>query len=164
MLASKGIIQGTTDTTFAPQKDITRADFILLLVRALELTSQTYSSFDDVKSDDYYYEAVSIAKQLGIVNGIDGSHFAPNASITRQDMMVMLNRAMTVAKRDVFKGTNSNLNVFQDSNDIASYAVESISSLVESHVIEGSDGKIHPIDHTTRAEIAVVLYRLLNQE
>jgi hypothetical protein len=164
LLASKGIIQGTTEIAFAPQEDITRADFILLLVRALELTAQADSNFDDVKSDDYYYEAVSIAKKLGITNGIDGSHFNPNASITRQDMIVMLNRAMAAAKRDAAKGTKSDLTVFQDSNDISSYAIDSVSSLVKSHIIEGNNGKIHPFDHTTRAETSVVLYRLLIQE
>jgi sucrose-6-phosphate hydrolase SacC (GH32 family) len=164
LLASKGIIQGTTEAAFAPQEDITRADFILLLVRALELTAQADSNFDDVKSDDYYYEAVSIAKKLGITNGIDGSHFNPNASITRQDMIVMLNRAMAAAKRDSAKGTKSDLNVFQDSNDISPYAIDSVSSLVKSRIIEGNNGKIHPFDHTTRAETAVVLYRLLMQE
>jgi len=78
-LASKGVINGTSDTTFTPQADITRADFMILLVKALGLTAEVTSNFDDVSEKDYYYEYVGIAKELGITTGVGNNKFNPKA-------------------------------------------------------------------------------------
>lgn len=81
MLYGLGIITGTSSTKFNPEKNITRADFVLMLVRALGLEAETEvssaSSFADVNQAAYYYEALGIAKQLGIIQGVDGSRFNP---------------------------------------------------------------------------------------
>jgi fructan beta-fructosidase len=162
VLASKGIIQGTTDTTFSPESNVTRADFIVLLVRALGLTAQFDSNFNDINSGDYYYNEIGIAKKLGIANGVDGAHFQPNEETTRQDMMVILERALNSVKKVSLEGSLLDARKFKDFQDVSGYAVDSVNALIGSGIIEGSDLQIRPLNSTTRAEIAVVIYRVVN--
>ena len=97
-LAARGIINGITATTYGPARNITRADFTTLIVRAFGFEGEA-ASFADVSANAYYAETVGIAKTLGIVGGVNESDFAPTAEITRQDMMVIVARALDVYKR-----------------------------------------------------------------
>ncbi len=83
VLASKGIIKGTSDTTFNPSENITRADFICLLIRGLNLNAKIESNFSDVKPEKYYYQAVGIAKKLGIAQGYGENIFDPEGPINQ---------------------------------------------------------------------------------
>jgi len=161
ILASKSIINGTSSNRFSPGVAITRADFLLLLINVLELSAEADSSFTDVNPDAYYYNAISAAVSLGITNGIgDGSKFDPTASISRQDMMVMIVRAMKVAKKSLKKEETSAISTYIDYDQISSYAVDSVSSLVQDGIVKGDGSKINPKGITTRAEAAVLIYRL----
>ncbi len=162
VLVSKGIINGTSDTTFTPGKDITRADFLALLVRALELEADVASNFTDVTEADYYYEEVAIAKALGITNGDGTGHFNPKQSITRQDMMVLAARAMKVAGKELPSAAASDLTGYEDLASLADYAEESVASLVKEGLIQGDGSRLRLLDHTTRAEVAVMVYRIYN--
>jgi len=93
-LADDGIIKGTSETTYSPAANITRADFALLLVRAFKLTSDNAENFADVSANDYFASELAIARNTGIVNGIGDNRFAPRNTITRQDMMVIVYRAL----------------------------------------------------------------------
>ncbi|MFE0555131.1 S-layer homology domain-containing protein [Paenibacillus sp. NPDC058910] len=86
-LAERGIVNSTSieKGTFSPANQVTRADFILMLVNMLDLRAEIASTFADVKPNDYYYDAVSIAKQLGIASGVNEVNFAPRDSTSRQD-------------------------------------------------------------------------------
>lgn len=162
VLVSKGIINGTSDTTFAPGKNITRADFLVLLVRALGLEADIASNFQDVSATDYYYEEVGIAKALGISNG-DGDHqFNPKQNITRQDMMVLAARAMKAAGKELPNAAISDLSRFEDRALLADYAAESVAALVKEGLVQGDGAKLGLQDHTTRAQIAVLVYRIYN--
>ncbi|WMT41906.1 S-layer homology domain-containing protein [Paenibacillus sp. D2_2] len=161
-LAAKGIVKGTSATTFSPANQVTRADFILMLVRALDLQADVKDNFADVKTNDYYYEAVGIAKKLGIVTGIGGDRFEPKAKITRQDMMVMVARALEVSGKKEIQGTKQDLAGYQDAGKVADYAVSSVAGLISQGLIQGSGNMIHPHSHATRAETAVLIYRIYN--
>jgi hypothetical protein len=161
-LAALGIVKGTSATTFSPTEQVSRADFIVMLVRALDLKADVSSAFSDVQSQDYYYDAVSIAKQLGVVTGVDGDRFAPQGKITRQDMVVMAARAIQVAKGQGISGNLASLEGFKDIGKVSDYAVESIAGMVELGLIQGDKGMLRPHSQTTRAEAVVFLYRLLN--
>lgn len=93
-LASRGIVNGTSEMTFSPGNNISRADFMTMVVRALNLKADISSNFDDVKKDDYYYEALGISKALGIADGVGGNTFNPLGEISRQDLMVLVSRAL----------------------------------------------------------------------
>lgn len=161
-LASKGIISGTSENTFSPEANITRGDYLVLLVKTLGLNAVPDSNFDDVNQGDYYYAAIGIAKKLGIAAGSADNKFNPRESISRQDMMVLTARALEKSKNLVVAGT-SGLNAFSDTSDIAEYAAESIAALVGENLVAGSDGKLYPRANTSRAEAVVILYRIYNK-
>ncbi|WP_379140532.1 glycoside hydrolase family 3 N-terminal domain-containing protein [Paenibacillus sp. sgz500992] len=162
VLASKGVIQGTSDTTFAPNAKIKRADFIVLLVKALGLTEVAGDNFADVKSTAYYAEAIGIAKKLGIVQGKGGNVFEPEANITRQEMMALATRALGAAQIHLEQGSAADLTRFDDITKIAPFAVEDIATLVKNGIVSGNGTLVNPLGTATRAEASVMIYKMYN--
>lgn len=163
VLASKGIISGTTEKTYDPDARIKRADILLLIVKSLGLTAEVDSNFSDVKQSDYYYEAIGIAKKLGLAQGQGENRFNPEELITRQDMMVFIDRALKVMKKINQEGTSSDLNKFADASLIAPYAAGPASTLVREGLVGGFGEMLNPLEETTRAEAAVVIYRIYHR-
>lgn len=163
VMASKGIIDGTAEKTYAPGMEIKRADLLLLIVKSLGLTAEIDSNFSDVKQGDYYYEALGIAKKLGLAQGQGENKFNPEEFISRQDMMVLIERALKITKKVKQEGTVLDISKYSDISLIAPYAVDSISTLVREGIIGGSREMLNPLEKTTRAEAAVVIYRIYNR-
>ncbi|NBD26923.1 S-layer homology domain-containing protein [Paenibacillus glycinis] len=159
-LASKGIITGTTDQAFSPAADITRADYLTLLVKTLGLTADFDGNFDDVQPGSHYYEAVGIAKALGIAAGSGGSLFEPKAAVSRQEMMTLAARALTKLGKLHASGGTAVLERFKDRGDIASYAADGAAALAAADLIQGAGGMLNPRGAATRAEAAVFLYNV----
>lgn len=164
-LAARGVINGISEREFAPQANIKRADFVVLVTKILGLQADAGSNFSDVEAGSYYYEAVGIAKEMGIVSGAGDNKFKPQEAISRQDMMVILNRALKIT------GENSKLTAdngkkasdFDDSQQVASYAKDSVDYLISKGIVSGDGNNINPADNTKRAEVAALLYKLLGQ-
>jgi hypothetical protein len=163
VLASKGILKGISKKEYAPQTNITRADFLYFLVRTLGVDAKVEGNFDDISSGAYYYKEISIAKKLGITNGVGSNKFNPDASITRQDMMVLTERALRMQKKLEVQGTPADLEKFTDKSLITDYAADAVAAIVKEGLIVGSGDSINPLDNTTRAETAVFLYRIYNK-
>ena len=165
-LADDGIIRGTTSDTYSPANNITRADFASLLVRAFKLESSDTENFADVSVNDYFAPELSIARNTGIVNGIGDNKFAPRNTITRQDMMVIVYRTLTT--NPVGEGlralpkTDVEEERYLDFTIVASYAKEAVSALISAGLIKGKNGRVAPTDYTTRAEVAVLIKRILD--
>ncbi|WP_408894010.1 endo-1,4-beta-xylanase [Paenibacillus taichungensis] len=161
-MAARDIIKGISDDSFAPAASITRADFITLLVRALELKGPgtNTAAFSDVQPTAHYAQAVAIAKELGIASGFEDNTFKPGNMISRQDMMVLTAKALKAAGKQ--SAGNGNLAPYSDAASISTYAMDSVTSLVGSGIVNGKDGKIAPGEPLTRAEAAVILYRIWN--
>ncbi|OUS78479.1 hypothetical protein B1748_02480 [Paenibacillus sp. MY03] len=161
-MAARDIVRGVGDNFFSPKASISRADFVALLVRALELQQADYEAemFEDVPSDAYYYEELLIAKQQGIAAGVGDRRFNPDGPITRQDVMVMTMRALKAVGIEAAASAESTLETFGDAGEIAGYARESVESLADLGIIVGKNGSLAPRDLLTRAEAAVILYRL----
>ncbi|MBB6731853.1 S-layer homology domain-containing protein [Cohnella zeiphila] len=162
VLAAKGVVNGTSDTVFSPDTRITREDFIAMLVRTLGLTAEVTGNFADLRPGDYAYEAVGVAKALGIAQGIGDSRFHPKESITRQDMMTLTARALTKFRDLPSAEPASTLEPFRDRADVAGYAADAVAALVQKGLIEGAAGRLNPTGPATRAEAAVFLYRVYN--
>ncbi len=162
-LAAKGIVQGTSSTFFEPGAKMKRADFILLLVRAFDLKAGFEVSFADADQDAYYYEALGIAKQLGIASGVGGNRFNPGAEISRQDMMVFIVRALQKSGKLANAGSISDLGKFADASKVADYAVKAAAVLVREGIVLGDGKLLHPTGAATRAETAVLFYRIINK-
>ncbi|MBE6912397.1 MAG: hypothetical protein E7473_07720 [Ruminococcaceae bacterium] len=157
-LADKGIIKGTSETTFSPGNNITRADFAILLVRAFEKTSDNTENFADVSESDYFARELAVARNTGIVGGIGDNKFAPRENIKRCDMMLMVYRVI----KDKLVGADIIRPEYEDFADVPEYAKEAVSALIGAGLVNGKNGLIAPNDNTTRAEVAVLLNRILN--
>ena len=161
-LARDGVIKGTSENTFSPSANITRADFTILLVRAFKLESGNTENFDDVNANDYFASELSTARNTGIVNGIGENRYAPRNPITRQDMMLILYRALNKLGIKLKASDAAEANTYADYSNVSDYAKEAVEALVNAGIVNGKSGKIAPKDFATRAEVAVILKRVLD--
>ena len=159
-LAAKGVIRGPGDGTFRPDNKVTRAEILKMLMMAFGFVDKNaVSTFSDVKEGMWYYEAVATAEKLGIVKGKGDGSFGVNEYITRQDMAVMVYRVSLIL--DMNLGTGSSEVRFVDKNDISAYALEAVAAMQEKGIINGiGDNRFAPKNNATRAEAAVIIYRL----
>ena len=157
-----GITTGTSATTYGPALNITRGDFILMLYRAFNLSANTTDGFKDVPSDSYYAQAIAVAKALGIAQGSDDGRFNPTAPLTREDAMVFLYRTLNRTGRTIASASTSYLNRFSDGSSTSSYAQDSVAALAQAGIIQGdTNGRLNPKGSLTRAEMAVILHRVV---
>ena len=112
--------------------------------------------------DSYYYDAIAVARALGIARGDTSGLFNPDASITRQDAMVLIVRALEAIGKPFATGSSSDLTGFDDVNRVAEYARDAVATLVKAGIIQGSNNRLDPKNPMNRAEMAVVVDRLLN--
>jgi len=159
-LAAKGIVSGVGDGTFRPKNNVTRAEFIKMLIMAFDLVDEdAVSTFSDVKEGMWYYKPIASAEKLGIVKGKGDGTFGVNEYITREDMTVMVYRASLILGMNLSKGSGEVQ--FIDKYDIASYALEAVAAMHENGIIKGiGDNKFAPKNNATRAEAAVLIYKL----
>jgi lactocepin len=163
-LAATGIVAGVSPERFEPNRQITRAEFATLLVRALELpaTVQLKGRFDDVAAGAWYFAPVNAAADAGLVNGVSATRFEPNQAITREQLTVMIARAMIIQGKTI-TGSEDQLNIFQDQKQISSWARTGIATAVAAGMVQGRpDGTFAPLANATRAEAATLIYNLLN--
>ena len=163
------VVNGTSSTKYSPAASITRGDFMIMLYRAfLEEDYGSYnvtSNFADVPkgTTDYQketYQAVGVAKYLGIAKG-DGTNFNPKSRITREEAMTLIYRTLDEVNMDLEYTSTKTTASFSDYSKVSSYAQTPISYLIKHGVVIGSDGKISPKSNITRAEMAVILHRVL---
>ena len=159
-LVKAGVVNGVTETEFAPNAKITRGDFTKMLVTALGLTTEDKHGFADVNESDYYSAEIAAAKAFGLVSGTSEVTFGPKNSITRQDAMTIMARAIDSLKLNA-EGEAGDLSQFSDANAIAGYAKDAVAKLVGLGVINGADGKVNPTDNITRAETAKLIYDIM---
>ncbi len=157
-LNEKGIIHGVAKDTFAPAREITRAEFLTLLMRGYEkLDNNASCQFDDVPSGSWYYPAVAAAYSMGIVTGYDEHTFGANDKVSRQDMSVMIMRLLD--KLGIELPKINTYTPFADDAQIGGYAKEAVKALYESGIINGvGNNMFAPKGTTNRAAAAKVLY------
>ncbi len=155
----RGFIRGANDTEFKPETNISRGMMVTILWRMVGEPKITGGkSFPDVKTSDYYYNAVKWASAKGIVNGYNSGKFAPNDDITREQLAVILQNYSKYMKRDVSKTTS--LSKFKDGYKTTGYAQTAVKWAVATGVISGKDKgtRLDPQGTATRAEAAAMIY------
>ncbi|MBY9080034.1 S-layer homology domain-containing protein [Paenibacillus sp. HN-1] len=159
-MAARGIVSGYGDGSFKPNGSVTRAEFLQMLTQALDLnTAGAVSSFTDVKSGAWYYSSVASAQKLGLVQGKPDGSFGPGDLLSRQDMVVMLSKALQLQGVSV---TGSSAVAFSDSADISAYARESVAKASAAGLISGQgNNRFAPHSGASRAEASVVIGNLL---
>ncbi|MGC5773472.1 S-layer homology domain-containing protein [Paenibacillus pabuli] len=166
-MGSRMVIQGITDTTFEPNRGVTRAEFAAILVRGLGLKpGEQVNSFKDVNGSEWYADPVNMASSYGLIDGYEDGTFRPQTQISRQEAMVLIKRATkltgmetTVSGQDVREWSD-----YADAKQVASWAQEAVSTSIYTGLVSGR-GKdtIAPKQSITRAETAVIIRRLLQQ-
>ena len=156
-LAQRKIINGKSENIFAPNDYLTRAEAVKLLVTAfnIEIPAELSLPFDDVNNSDWFYPYLCAAYKSGLIQGITQNTFAPQQTITRQDIAVLISR---IIKSDE-EGADL---TFSDSGEISDYAKNSVSLLCSLGIINGTDqNRFAPNENTTRAQAAKIWYNAI---
>jgi len=162
-LAAREILVGVRPGVFEPERAITRAEFLKLLMETFGFLATaerpSEEAFSDVRPGDWYYDAVAEAHRIGIANGRPDGSFGASETIARQDLAVMTFRAAALAGV-AFEGGAAER--FADQAGIAEYAAEAVAALSEANVVAGfEDGRFSPDGLATRAQAAAIAHRML---
>ena len=155
-LYKKKVVNGNPDGTFAPNNNVTRAEFIKMVVEAMGIGSAyDQTPFSDVAPDSWYATYVARAYKEGIALGDDSGRFYPEEPITRQDMVTILYRALGAEETGDIS--------FTDSESISDYAKAAVGYFASNGIVNGlGDGNFGPQNFATRAQTAVIIYRIIN--
>ena len=161
-VVSRGLFSGTSETKFSPNTAMTRGMFVTALgtLANADVSGYTKSSFTDVKADAYYMGYIEWASKNSIVNGTGNGKFAPDQSITREQMAVIMgNYAKTIG----YTLPKVHIeNIFTDNAKINTYAKEAVKHMQMAGVISGKNGNLFdPQGTATRAEVSAVLRRFV---
>ncbi len=159
-LQKKGIVNGDDSGKFNPDNQITRAEFIAMVTRSMNLAKVPYKDvYSDVKDSDWYSECILQALSAGIIS--KDVFFRPNAPITREEMAKIISEANNL--NAYYSASEEHLKDYIDSNVISKWAKEYVSLITQSGLMKGRDNGFCPRDNSTRAEAATVISRMLSK-
>lgn len=162
--AEGGIVTGTDAVHFSPDASCTRAQLVTFLWRAAGSPVVNYAmNFNDVDSGAYYAEAVRWAASEKVVEGTTAETFAPDAAVTRAQMVTMLYRFAKAQGMDTTQGGMA-IREFDDFDAVPAYALEVVDWAVNAGVLKGDNNRLLPQDNCTRAQIVTMLYRALGEK
>jgi len=165
-VAAKGIVEGRGEGDFDPNANVTRAEFAKMIARALGIYGgNATENFSDVSEDDWFQPYVAAVAEWGITNGRTPSTFDPNAPITRAEMATMIARALQeVEGAQSFIANEDALAQFADADQILASLEDGVAFAADLGIVQGlPSGEFAPNAHTTRAQAAVMISRLLQQ-
>lgn len=164
-MGSRMIVNGNKNGNYYPDNEMTRGEFATIIVRALGLESgEDKSNFNDVNTSDWYYKYIDTAVSYGIIEGYNETTFGPDDTITRKQAMTMIGRAMKITGLTAADTSKEVLMKFVDAYHISSYALEGVEACIANGLVSGRDEEtIAPQERITRAEVAVIIQRLLQQ-
>ena len=157
-VAAGGIMKADSESSFGARRNIKRDEFVSVILKTLQLENETSEeslekTFDDVDESNPYYAEIMKAVELGIIAGVSDTSFAPNEDITRQDLAVVIFKALEAAGIDTAIGRLD----FGDKDSISEYAQKSVRVLAKMNIMLGdSNGNFNPLANATRAEAAVI--------
>ncbi|MHA6483433.1 CBM96 family carbohydrate-binding protein [Paenibacillus sp. strain BS8-2] len=165
-LSANLLTTGYPEGDYRPNRSITRAEFNALLVRGLGLSADDAGgSFVDVREEDWFAATVMAGTSAGLIYGYEDGSFKPNQTITREEMAMMLVRAMgyvQVTEHNLSNRTASSSMVWQDAHQISEWAQAAVTQAVQAGLMLGKQDSVFAPDHlATRGEAAVTLDRLL---
>lgn len=154
-----GIVSGYENGAFLPDKEMSRAEFATIVWNmAGKPASEESLSLNDVTPNDWFYPQIVWAYKNGYISGTSENEFSPNANITREQAMTILWR---------YKGSpnaESAADKFSDCNEISDYAKSAMNWAVANNIISGtSETELAPWANATRAQLAVIIVRILNK-
>lgn len=156
-----GLFKGVTDTEFAPDAEMNRAQFVTVLYRmAGSPAVEEETTFTDIPEGSFYDEAVAWAVANGITNGVSATQFAPAKALSRQEMVTMLYRYAKISGADV--SGRADLSGYADEASVAGWAKDAFAWAVHGELVEGMPGGyLSPATIAVRAQVAAILCRWL---
>jgi len=165
-LASKGLMSGTTDGFFYPDKMITRAELVSAIVRAFDLLDTgAQSRFSDLDRSDWYYSAAASAEKEQIINGFEDNTFRGEQDIPK-DQLVAVSANTLIAQMGYLipADIEAELERYLDRSTIPGWAEESIALATQSNImIYRTDSLFAPKSIMTRGDAAIILYRVFSK-
>ncbi len=160
-LADKGIINGVGNGRFEPLQSVTREQFVKMILEAFGIRPENGTvSFRDADPQAWYYGYLVSAENMGLIQGYEDGRFGVSEKISRQEMAALAYRAALMFKLEF---TDGNTDAFRDEHSIADYAKDAVKILQANGIMNGrDDGSFDPGSNASRAEAAVVIYKLLN--
>ena len=160
-MVAAGLMNGTSDTEFAPNAPASRAMLVTMLHRMMGTpAAEKDQNFADVPQGSWYHDAVNWAAEQGITTGVSDDSFAPNDLLTREQIVVLLYRYAKTLNMDTSPA--GNLSTFADAGYISGYAKDAMSWAVGIGLVTGvSDDSIAPKAQANRAQIATMVYRFV---
>lgn len=159
-LLDKGIVSGVGDNRFDPAGQLKRQDFAIILAKTLSLDVTPVPSvptFSDVPKNSYAYNAVEAVYQAGWIKGLGNGQFAAGSPLSRQDMIVIIARALGIEASD-----NASFLPFADSAKIADYAKGSVAAALEYGLIQGEGGNLfNPAANADRQSVALIASKFI---
>ncbi len=167
-MASRLVVSGVGNGKYEPERNITRAEFAAIMVRALGLAPQTgTAAFSDVSVGDWYCGYIDTAVSYGLILGYGDGNFGTNDNITREQAMAFIARAMTITKLspDLTQSQLDKLLAgYSDSKEASTWALKAVAACLSTGVVNGrTSTALCPKDNITRAEVAVIVQRLLQK-
>ncbi|MDD2495104.1 MAG: S-layer homology domain-containing protein [Tissierellia bacterium] len=165
-LASRGIINGKTESTFDPDATMTRGEFAAIIVQSLGLKPLANDKFTDVSSEDWYAPYIGTANSYGIVNGITDKMFDPNGTITKQQAAAMVARGAKLCGLDTEIESGAVRDIlaqFVDYVHTDDWAREAIAFCYKENILDQSELEIEPHALIIRSEIAQMLFNMLGK-
>lgn len=163
-MASRLVIEGTSASTFEPNREITRAEFATIAVRAFGLQDQsrTGKTFSDVNQDAWYQTYVNTASAYGLLTGYNDGSFKPNQNISREEAIAILIRAVKLAHVDTAANSLSELESYKDGDLVSSWATAAVGFAVQQGIVKGDHaGMLNSQSPVSRAETAALIERIL---
>ncbi len=161
---TKGLMNGTSGKLFSPKATLTRSMLVTVLYRLEGSPSVSGASgFADVPASSWYANAVTWAKNNSIVNGVSASSFAPNVSISREQIATILHRYAQYKYYDLSAGKEPNIMTYEDFSYLSSYAYDGLAWACSNGIVTGNNGRLLPQNNATRAEIAAILHRFCDK-
>lgn len=158
----KGIVGGVSLTKFGRDNPIRRGDFIQMLYNAMGRPPiEEGTSFLDVEPSAYYYQAISWAQAMGLATGVGDGNFAPGDPLTREQAFTLLYRFLASQGVPLTDGEAAALETFTDGGQVADYAKIPAATLVGVGLVGGSGDRLNPQNTLSRAEMAMLLYRVM---
>ena len=156
---TNGLMKGVGNGKFDPEGSMTRAMLVTVLWRYEGEPAEGENTFIDVPDGTWYTEAVAWAAANGVVGGVGNGKFEPEGNITREQMATILFRY--AQKKGIDTSKRGGLSGFPDSGKVSSWAKDAIQWAVAEDIINGSDGKLLPQGNATRAQVATILMRFI---
>ena len=161
-LYESGVVSGMGDSSYGPSHSIRRGDFALMLYKAFNFYSPgKVEPFRDVPADAYYANAVHTLRGLGIVSGLGNNMYSPDSMLTRQDAMIMVQKALQVAGWSTRSADENILYDYNDNSQVSDYARQAMAYVMKWDLLPVTGYRLAPTAELTRVDMAQVLHRAL---